>query len=124
MTVTPYSELERRRRVLQAELAKIDAMIAADVQPERVIWNAAKLHKTTSADVLRQNRSRGASDARKMVAGYLRGQGWRPDDIANVLNRDRSTVYYLLESHDDLYASSDGYCRTYSQLVELQNIEI
>lgn len=124
MTVTNHSELERRRRVLQAELIKIDAMLASNVQPERVVWNAAKLNGTTSADVLRANRRRGASDARRMVAGYLNIKGWPPGDIAELLNRDRSTVYYLIQSHHELMAVSDSYKAKYSELVELQNIAI
>lgn len=83
-------------------LVRLNTNAPDDVVIETVVRSVAYSFKISTAAIMGKVRTQEIVDARRAIALMLNNLGYRPQRIARAINRDRSTIYNLIDTAKDL----------------------
>jgi chromosomal replication initiation ATPase DnaA len=83
-------------------LVRLNTNAPDDVVIETVVRSVSGTFGISTVAIMGKIRTEEIVDARRAIALMLNNLGYRPQRIARAINRDRSTIYNLIDTAKDL----------------------
>jgi len=82
------------------------------------IWGVCEKMEINQADIFGSSRKTRVSDARKMISFWAITNGFLIDEIAFILDKHRTSIYYCIKRHRELMKIDRKYKNRYAAILK------